>query len=111
YLQLAAGKLTFTQRSSDSTGASITQVIGPTAVTGEWYHVVGVYNTATSTIQLYVNGISQGTATYSSGWAASGHTTIGRAKFTSQVDFVNGAIDDVHFYDRAITPSEVVTLR
>jgi hypothetical protein len=111
YLQLTTGNFSFVQRSSDSTGASITQVLGPPVVTGEWYHVVGVYNTATSTIQLYVNGISQGTATYSSGWAASGHTTIGRAKFTSQVDFVNGAIDDVHFYDRAITASEVVTLR
>lgn len=111
YLQLAGGKITFVQRSSDSTSAPITQVIGPAVVTGEWYHVVGVYNTATSTIQLYVNGISQGTATYSSGWAASGHTTIGRAKFVSNVDFVNGAIDEVYFFDRAITASDVTALR
>lgn len=112
YLQLEAGRIRFSQRSADSTVSTVTQVTGPVATTNEWYHVVGVYDQTAGTIQLYVNGVSIGSTAYTSAWKANGHTTLGRAKWNGAgVDFVNGAIDDVYFYDRAITGAEVTALR
>ncbi|MGH1553748.1 LamG-like jellyroll fold domain-containing protein [Streptomyces sp. L7] len=101
YLQLAGGKLAFTVRSSDSTGATATSVTGATAATGTWYHMVGVYDASAHTISLYVNGLLAGSASFSSGWKATGHTAIGRALWNgAAVDFVNGAVDDVQFLPR-----------
>ena len=111
YLQLSAGKLTLTERSSDSTSASYTQVIGPTAVAGTWYQLIGVYDATAGTIKLYVNGVLQGTSAYTSGWKATGHTTIGRAKWNgSNVDFVSGNIDDVQMIPRALTDKEAFAI-
>ncbi|SEH55887.1 MULTISPECIES: LamG domain-containing protein [unclassified Leifsonia] len=111
YLQLSAGKLTLTERSSDSTASTATQVVGPAAVAGTWYQLVGVYDATAGTIKLYVNGVLQGTTAYTSGWKATGHTTIGRAKWNGgNVDFVNGAIDDVQLIPRAVTDREAFAI-
>jgi hypothetical protein len=111
YLQLSGGKLTLTERSSDSTASTATQVIGPAAVAGTWYQLVGVYDATAGTIKLYVNGVLQGTTAYTSGWKATGHTTIGRAKWNGgNVDFVNGAIDDVQLIPRAVTDREAFAI-
>ena len=111
YLQLSGGKLTLTERSSDSTASTATQVVGPAAVAGTWYQLVGVYDATAGTIKLYVNGVLQGTTAYTSGWKATGHTTIGRAKWNGgNVDFVNGAIDDVQLIPRAVTDREAFAI-
>jgi hypothetical protein len=111
YLQLDSGQFWFTERSSDSTSASYTRVGGYNATAGTWYHVVGTYDNSAHTIALWVNGVLQGTASYSSPWKATGHTTIGRAKWNgSNVDFVNGAIDDVRMYSRVLDRQEIVAL-
>lgn len=111
YLQSVDGRLGFAQRASDSTTAALTQVTGPVATVGTWYHVAGVYNSTAGTMELFVNGVSQGATAYTSGWKATGHTLIGRGKWAGAgVDFVNGAIDDARLYDRALTPSEIAAL-
>jgi len=111
YLQLTGGKLAFTVRSADSTSSTATTVSGTTAATGTWYHLVGVYDNTAHTIALYVNGVLQGTAAFSSPWKATGHTAIGRAKWNGgNVDFVNGAIDDVRMYSKALAKQEAVAL-
>jgi hypothetical protein len=111
YLQLSGGKFTFVVRSSDSTGASYTAVTGATATTGTWYHVIGVYNASAGTISLYVNGVLAGSASFSSGWTATGHSSIGRALWNgSHVDFTNGDIDDVRFIPSAINANEAYAL-
>ncbi|XUL86240.1 LamG-like jellyroll fold domain-containing protein [Streptomyces galilaeus] len=111
YLQLAGGKLAFTVRSSDSTGATATSVTGATAATGTWYHMVGVYDASAHTISLYVNGLLAGSASFSSGWKATGHTAIGRALWNgAAVDFVNGAVDDVQFLPSAISKNRAFAL-
>jgi hypothetical protein len=111
YLQSANGVLTFAQRTSDSTSAGLVQVTGPTAVVGTWYHLAGVYNKQANTIQLYVNGVSQGTATAGTSWTAFGPTIVGAAKWNgARVDFLNGAVDEVRFYGRVLSGSEISTL-
>ncbi|MEU4290983.1 LamG-like jellyroll fold domain-containing protein [Kribbella sp. NPDC026596] len=42
---------------------------------------------------------------------STGNTVIGRAKFGgNQVDILDGTVDQVHVYDRALTAAEVRTL-
>ncbi|HWI30005.1 MAG TPA: LamG domain-containing protein [Microbacterium sp.] len=111
YLQLTGGVFTFSQRGADSTSSVLAQVNGSAPVVGTWYHVVGVYNKQANTISLYVNGVAQGSATATTAWKAGGHTVIGRAKWGgAAVDQVNGAIDEVRFYDRVLTPGELSDL-
>jgi hypothetical protein len=112
YLQLnASGQFTFAQRTSDSTGATLVQVTGLSPTINTWYHVAGVYNKQAGTIQLYVNGVSQGTAVAGSSWTATGATAIGRAKWGgANVDFTVGGLDEVRFYGRVLTLAEIQAL-
>jgi hypothetical protein len=111
YLQLNGGVFRFDQRTSDSTSAGLVSRTGAAPVINTWYHVVGVYNKQAGTIQLYVNGISQGTAIAGTSWTAAGSTAIGRARWNAaSVDFLNGSVDEVRFYGRALSAAEVSTL-
>ncbi len=111
YLQAQNGVFYFSQRTSDSTAAGLVSVAGSTAVVGTWYHVAGVYDKQAGTIQLYVNGVSQGTAVAGTSWSALGSTVIGAAKWNgARVDYVSGSIDDAHFYGRVLTGAEIAAL-
>ncbi|WIM96702.1 hypothetical protein ACTOB_000162 [Actinoplanes oblitus] len=54
-----------------------------TAVFGAWVHLAGVYDAEDNTIELYVNGVSQGTQTALPGWAADRNLNIGQATWHS----------------------------
>lgn len=111
YLQLTGGDFAFTLRSSDSTGSTATVVTGLAPSMGTWYQVTGVYNAGTSTASLYVNGVLQSSKSFSSAWAASGHTAIGRAKWNgNKVDFTNGAVGDVRMYNKALGAQDILAL-
>lgn len=76
--------------------------------TGHWYHLTGVRDAAAGALTLYVNGQRAGAAGACLGDASTGHTVIGRARYGGgQVDFWPGDIDQVHIFDRALTPAEV----
>ena len=81
-----------------------------TITTGRWYHVVGVYNAAAQTIDVYVdgtlnNGILSGTVP-SSVFNTSDPAYIGvyNGSFARLFD---GLIDDVRIYNRALSPEEI----
>jgi alpha-L-arabinofuranosidase len=113
FLQLRGdtGKFAFTRLSSDANGAA-TFVSAPTApVAGTWYHIVGVDDATAGTLTLYVDGQSVGSTTYTSGWTANGNTLIGHGFYNgSQVDFVNGSIDDVEMFSSALSADQVAAL-
>jgi hypothetical protein len=94
--------------SFSGTSTFVTSSITP--VVGQWYHVVGVRNKAAGNIKLYVNGVLQGTAAYTAAWNATGPLVIGRGKWGGNVDWVNGAIDDVTTYATALSDAEVAQL-
>ena len=76
--------------------------------TGRWYHLVGVRDAVDGTLRLYVDGELSGETPACLGEESSGNLVIGRAKFGGEpVDFFNGAIDQVHAYDRALSADEV----
>jgi hypothetical protein len=63
-------------------------------------------------LRLYVDGqlvATKSACTLDS--SSTGNTVIGRAKFGgNQVDFLDGTIDQVHLFDRALTDTEVLAL-
>ncbi|MEU0536262.1 LamG-like jellyroll fold domain-containing protein [Amycolatopsis tolypomycina] len=76
-----------------------------------WYHVVGVRDAASGTLKLYVDGQLAATKSVCLGEASTGHTVIGRGKYGGNpVDFLNGAVDQVHVYDRALSDADVSAL-
>lgn len=113
YLQMDAGVLKFTQRTTDSISTSAAvSVNGPTAAVNTWYHLVGVHDKTNQVMRFYVNGVLQGTTPYTSAWKATGTTTIGRGKWNGAgVDFVQGNIDEVRFYDKVLTQAEITALQ
>jgi alpha-L-arabinofuranosidase len=75
---------------------------------GIWYHLAGVYDAPARTISLYVNGVLQKTVPFTTPWRAEGATAIGRGKFEGKsVDYVTGDIDDVRFYQSALSAPEI----
>ncbi len=110
YLQLRGdtGTFAFTRLASDSDSAAVSQAdstFTPTA--GVWYNLIGVNDPATGQIQLYVNGVLQNSVSYTGGWQATGPTVIGGGLFNgARTDFVNGDIDDVHFYDSPLNTAD-----
>ena len=76
------------------------------AVPGTWYHVVGTYSNGNWAI--YVNGNLGAAVDYPAGLItqSSGYEAIGR-KGTASQDWFPGDIDDLRFYQRALSASEV----
>ena len=79
---------------------------------GRWYHLVGVRDTVKGELRLYVDGVLAGTVGACLPQAApTGHTVIGRGKFGGNpVDYLDGTVDQVHLYDRALSATEIKDL-
>jgi len=73
-----------------------------------WYHVAGVYNASTRTLDIYVNGVLDngtlvGTVPTSQKDAAV-NVNIGRR---TGGFYIKGKVDDVRVYNRALSPAEI----
>ncbi|MFE9570616.1 alpha-L-arabinofuranosidase C-terminal domain-containing protein [Streptomyces sp. NPDC006692] len=116
YLQLRddTGAFAFTRLPSDATSANGGAAVAGAAaapVTGAWYHLLGVADTAAGVIRLYVNGVLEGEAPCTGGWRATGATAVGRGLFGgAQVDQAHGRIDDVQVFDSALSAADAAAL-
>ncbi len=116
--QDAAGKPGFTLglRAEDSGPAwsfaiGGTRITGGTPETGEWAHVLGLYDAETGTARLYVNGHEAGTAAHATPAEASGAFQIGRARGADGYrDRWHGDVGDVQVHDRVVVPGEAAEL-
>jgi hypothetical protein len=86
-----------------------------TISTGQWYHVVGVYNAANQTVDLYLNGaldngIKLGTIQSSINDSSGDPFRIGTDSQGIMSDYWNGLIDDVRVYNRDLTRDEIKRL-
>jgi hypothetical protein len=105
YLQYGQGAFAF------STPGENRARLVTTPEKGRWYHLVGVRDGASNQIKLYVDGALASTATAGPNYVGSGPLSVGRAQWNGQdTDFWNGAVDEVHAYDKALTAAEVSTL-
>jgi hypothetical protein len=81
------------------------------AAVGTWYHLAGVYDAGQKTLSLYVNGVLQQTVPYLTSFTATGATAIGRGLWDgNKVDFAKGSVDDVRFYQSALSASDILSV-
>ncbi|WP_406209129.1 PA14 domain-containing protein [Streptomyces sp. NBC_01017] len=105
YLQYGQGAFAFSTP-SESRARLVT-----TPEKGRWYHLVGVRDSADNTIKLYVDGKPAASATGGAAYPSTGALAVGRAQWGgNDTDFWNGAVDEVHAYDKALTAEEVSAL-
>ncbi|MBS3118241.1 LamG domain-containing protein, partial [Candidatus Woesearchaeota archaeon] len=78
----------------------------------QWYHAVGVRDTASDRIFLYVNGVlAENTADSTTGHINSTNSvTIGSRVDQSAGFFFNGSIDEVRIYRRALSEAQIKAL-
>jgi hypothetical protein len=80
---------------------------------GTWYHVALVYDgtqPAAQRASLYVNGVLDTVATESSASIPDSTSTFKLASTSGTSGFMAGSLDDVRFYQRALSSAEVVAL-
>ncbi|GIF78009.1 LamG-like jellyroll fold domain-containing protein [Asanoa siamensis] len=104
----------FTIPAANETGAArrVAESATP-AVPGRWTHLVGVYDLATKTARLYVDGAvgTTGVVSHPTPWSATGTLQIGRARQASgPFNYWPGSVDDVRVYDRVLSAVEVTGL-
>ncbi|MEU1012556.1 LamG-like jellyroll fold domain-containing protein [Streptomyces sp. NPDC005890] len=86
-------------------------VSGGAPETGEWAHLLGLYDAETGRAHLYVNGHEGGSAAEATPAGTSGAFQIGRAQgATGYRDRWQGDIGDVQVHDRVVVPGEAAEL-
>jgi Concanavalin A-like lectin/glucanases superfamily len=95
---------------TNSSGGNMFRYGATTLQANTWYYVTGVYNAATSELHVYLNGqLDDGTlvgtvsATQQNSTA---NVNVGRRPGSNSFN-LNGRIDDVRIYNRALTPAEI----
>ncbi|GAA0644297.1 hypothetical protein GCM10010174_79120 [Kutzneria viridogrisea] len=103
--------LGFSNDASQPTSYPAARASTPPAL-NTWTHLVGVYDSATHAMRLYVNGTLAGTGTNPSAWKATGPVTIGAIAYGNgtTTDYFNGSISDVRVYQQALTDTDVALL-
>jgi len=76
---------------------------------GTWHHVSGVFDSDESTYTLYLDGVEVDTATTTATTVASSSSPLTVGGLEDQYS-LDGALDDVRIYSRALSASEVQAL-
>ncbi|GAA1521854.1 hypothetical protein GCM10009677_63590 [Sphaerisporangium rubeum] len=95
-------QLEFLVHTGDSSTATANGVRAGTVPVKRWFHVTGVYDRTAGRVTLYRDGQSIGTSTVPATWNAAGPLTFGRV--------LNGALDDVRVYQKALSATEVAAI-
>jgi len=86
-----------------STNENVTSTISLTA--GNWYHIVGVYDSTNTKLKIFVNGIK--TEVTASGSATDTNDIFSIGAEGSNGQYFDGLIDDVAIFNRALTDAEI----
>jgi hypothetical protein len=94
-------------------GNGTTSVTSPsfTASTGQWYQIVGVWtNVASSSIELYINGASQGSNSHTVASVKNTTSPLYLGSFNNGqfAQWFNGRMGIVRYYNKALTASQVL---
>jgi hypothetical protein len=73
--------------------------------TNSWYHVVGTYDGLS--IKIYVNGVLQGMTQASVMLGNAGSLYLGYLNMVNWEYYLNGTLDEVAIYDRALSSEEI----
>ena len=78
--------------------------------TNTWYHIVGVF-TSDSSRTIYVNGVSENTnTTVQSAMTGLDYTSFGYISWTTNIQFFNGNIDEVGFFNTNLTAAQITEI-
>jgi len=77
--------------------------------TGNWYHIVGVFNHSTGETKIYLNGSLEDTTTFGSS-AKEDLTDIQIGKADGAPTYYTGDVDDARLYSKELTSTEVSNL-
>jgi concanavalin A-like lectin/glucanase superfamily protein len=114
FLQYSLGNAAwaFSRVITDTVDAGAARALSTTPpVTGQWTHLVGVYDASDGQLSLYVNAILQGTARDITPFAGQGDVVIGRARSNDgDSDWFPGMIKDVEVFQQALTASQISAL-
>ena len=76
-----------------------------------WIHLTALFNHSTQSLQLYINGTLNQTIEYSTDYSESTYTAaIGNNRWAPSDGnwrHFNGTIDELRFYNRALSPNEI----
>lgn len=112
YLSTSATGFRVELITSTNTNVQVNSTFAPEV--GTWYHVAAVGNSTTGILELFVNGLSVGTATGFTGLFDPNPDTVwtlGRGQFNNNnVDFLDGRLDEVRFSDTALTPDQFLNV-
>lgn len=97
---------TFRVVGSNTMPASEIGITGPNLVPGNWYHLVGRYNTATGKISLFVNGIEYST-TGTPFAIAVNDEPLAIGSMSNYGNYTKGVLDEVRLYNRALADKEI----
>ncbi|GLY97831.1 hypothetical protein Acsp02_50850 [Actinoplanes sp. NBRC 103695] len=101
-----------TSQSDSSTPGAVGSTSTSVPSAGTWTHLAGVYDAASQTMRLYVNGSQQDSDTGVRPFPSSGGITVGAGRWNGSVtDFWQGSVDDVQLYQKALSTSEVAAVR
>lgn len=100
-----------------SSGGISTTVDSSAITTGQWYHIAVTFDRAASQHKLYVNGVNKATASASGTLLTLGTKMSMGAKLNDSqsgltsvnTGYLNGVLDDVSFYDEALSSSQIAT--
>ena len=99
---------------SEGSGNNYAQGSASAPAKGSWTHIVGVMDGSTSDIQLYVDGSSVSTTVTGTPTGTpsnlAGNGYLGNSMYGSTSYWTNGLMDQLVFYDTALTPSDVTAL-
>lgn len=78
----------------------------------QWYHLAAVRDDSAKTVRLFINGIEEATFSYAGKTVVSlqGNKILGGAGLNFPADFMDGQLDEVSIYNRALSNSEVRSL-
>jgi hypothetical protein len=78
---------------------------------GNWHHIVAVANSGANTLMFYIDGVAvAGSQTTSGSWPTIDNTDAMKIGSSNGSNYMNGLIDEVRLYNRALSASEITTL-
>lgn len=101
----------FSVSSADSSTATWTDAYAAGVTANTWTHLVGVYNAATRTAELYINGKLAASQSNVTSWNASGALTVGEGKYAGGTFYFPGMVSTVQTWDYALDPNQVAALQ
>ncbi len=105
-LQLVNGKLQFGMTTSPGSNPDVTVISNSSIPLNSWTHIAVTYSSANNAISLYVNGALDASGN-KTGIISNSEPALSIGARIPAANYFSGSMDDLRFYTRALTSSEI----